>query len=143
MNRDKAKKLPKAEKETIVNRITKSLEVHQEISFAYIHGSFLQEGHFKDIDVAVYLKNTPESPLQYELQLEAELMKSLGKFTIDVRVLNASPLSFRYHVIKRGRILMARDDDIRADFQENTIKRYLDFAPFRKMYLKEVLGLGI
>lgn len=143
MNREKAKKLPKAEKETIVNRITKSLEVHQEISFAYIHGSFLQESNFRDIDVAVYLKNTPESPLQYELQLEAELMKSLGKFTIDVRVLNASPLSFCYHVIKGGRILMARDDDIRADFQENTIKRYLDFAPFRKMYLKEVLGLGI
>jgi len=70
-------------------------------------------------------------------------MKSLGESAIDVRVLNASPLSFLYHVIKGGRILMARDDDIRADFQENTIKHYLDFAPFRKMYLKEVLGLGI
>lgn len=143
MNRDKAKKLPITEKEIIINRITKFLEVHQEISFAYIHGSFLQEGHFKDIDVAVYLKNIPESFLQYELELEAELMKSLGESAIDVRVLNASPLSFRYHVIKGGRILMARDDDIRADFQENTIKHYLDFAPFRKMYLKEVLGLGI
>lgn len=102
MNRDKAKKLPIIEKETIVNRITKFLEVHKEISFAYIHGSFLQEGHFKDIDVAVYLKNIPESFLQYELELEAELMKSLGEFAIDVRVLNASPLSFRYHVIKGG-----------------------------------------
>jgi hypothetical protein len=143
MNRTSAKKLTKTKKEMIINKITQLLEVHQEISFAYVHGSFLQEGDFNDIDVAVYLKEAIESPLQYELQTEAELMKSLGMFVADVRVLNFSPLSFRYHVIKEGRLLMVRDDDIRADFQENTIKHYLDFAPFRKMYLKEVLGLGV
>jgi hypothetical protein len=143
MNRTKAKKLTTTKKEMIINKITQLLEVHHEISFAYVHGSFLQEGDFNDIDVAVYLKGTTESPLQYELQMEAELMTSLGMFVVDVRVLNFSPLSFRYHVIKEGRVLMVRDDGVRADFQENTIKHYFDFAPFRKMYLKEVLGLGI
>lgn len=127
----------------IVNSITKHLKVRREISFAYIHGSFLQEGYFKDIDIAVYLNDVPESYLQYELQLESELIQLLAAFEIDVRVLNSAPLSFRYHVIKEGQLLMARDDDIRADFQENTVTHYLDFAPFRKMYIREVLGLGI
>ena len=143
MNRTKVGKLTKTEKEVILSRITQLFEIQHEILFAYFHGSFLQEGNFNDIDIAVYLKETPESPLQYELEMEAALMSSLGMFIIDVRVLNGSPLSFRYHVIKDGRLLMVRDDDVRAEFQENTIKHYLDFAPFRKMYLREVLGLGI
>lgn len=143
MNKNKIRKLTKTEKEVIVNSITKHLEVRREISFAYIHGSFLQEGYFKDIDIAVYLNDVPESYLQYELQLESELIQLLAAFEIDVRVLNSAPLSFRYHVIKEGQLLMARDDDIRADFQENTVTHYLDFAPFRKMYIREVLGLGI
>jgi len=143
MNKNKIRKLTKTEKEVIVNSITKHLKVRREISFAYIHGSFLQEGYFKDIDIAVYLNDVPESYLQYELQLESELIQLLAAFEIDVRVLNSAPLSFRYHVIKEGQLLMARDDDIRADFQENTVTHYLDFAPFRKMYIREVLGLGI
>jgi len=65
------------------------------------------------------------------------------RYIVDVRVLNMSPLSFKYNVIKNGIVLISRNDDERADFQEVTIASYFDFAPYRKMYLKETLGLGI
>lgn len=58
-------------------------------------------------------------------------------YPIDVRALNGSPLSFRYHVIKEGMLLMVKDDDLRSDFQEATLSGYFDFAPYRTIYLKE------
>ncbi|OGW73018.1 MAG: hypothetical protein A3J72_08415, partial [Nitrospirae bacterium RIFCSPHIGHO2_02_FULL_40_19] len=124
------------------NSIRIALEKRPEIVFAYIHGSFAKGEDFKDIDVAVYLKDVPPSPLQYELTLEAEQMASIVRYPVDVRILNTSPLSFKYNVIKEGVLLLVRDDDLRADFQEATLAGYFDFAPYRKMYLKETLGLG-
>lgn len=135
-------RLVKEEKESIVHRLRMAVEFHQEISFAYLHGSF-GEGAFRDIDVAVYLRETPSvSVLQYELKLESELMKTLGKYSVDIRVLNEAPLSFRFQVIRQGVLLFARDEDERAEFQERTLLDYFDFLPYRNDYLKETLGLG-
>ena len=43
---------------------------HEEISFAYLHGSFIKGDAFQDIDVAVYLGRMPASVLEYELHWE-------------------------------------------------------------------------
>lgn len=128
-------------KKAIEEKIRKALKKYAEISFAYLHGSFINEDGFKDIDVAVYIKELPQSILDYELQLETALMKVIEKYIVDVRVLNTSPLSFRYNVIKSGILLVATNDDERADFQEATLSRYFDFAPYRNLYLRETLGV--
>lgn len=135
--------LSDAEKSSVVTAVKKTLERHAEISFAYVHGSFAKDSGFRDIDVAVYLSDPPESALQYELALETECMAAVGKYPVDVRVLNNAPLSFRYHVIKDGITLLARNDDDRTAFQEATLAHYFDFAPFRALYLKETLGVGV
>jgi uncharacterized protein len=129
-------------KETIVEIVKQELEKHDEIVFAYLHGSFAEKDTFHDIDIAVFLKELPESKLGYELELETKLIQVIGRI-VDVRILNNSPLSFRYHVIKKGIPLLIRDDNERVEFQELTLSRYFDFAFFRAMYLKETLGLGI
>jgi predicted nucleotidyltransferase len=83
----------------------------------------------------------PEAKLEYELQLEAKLIRAIGGI-VDIRILNGAPLSFRYHVIKKGIPLIIRDENERVEFQEVTLSRYFDFAFFRAMYLKETLGFG-
>jgi hypothetical protein len=93
--------------------------------------------------VAVYLERMPASVLEYELQMETELIMAVGRHIIDVRVLNTAPLSFKYNVIKDGIILLVKNDDKRADFQETTISAYLDFLPYRNIYLEESLGVKI
>ena len=37
-------------------------------------------------------------------------MKALGKYIVDVRILNGAPLSFKYNVIKDGMMLLSKDD---------------------------------
>ena len=130
-------------KEVIIARIRDCLGKLSDLEFAYVHGSFIMEDQFRDIDVAVYLKTTPSSPLQAELDLETELDGIVDKYPVDVRILNVAPLSFRYHVIRYGKPVAVVDDDARCDFVELTLSHYFDFAPYRRMYLKEALGRGV
>ena len=110
--------------------------------FSYVHGSFL-ERVFKDIDVAIFVdERRIPSFLRYELQMESLLNKAVGKFTFDVRILNGAPLSFRYEVIKNGKLIITKDEESRIDFETSTFSNYFDFAPFRDSYLKEVLRIG-
>ena len=130
-------------KKAVKEAIRAVFKKHEEILFAYLHGSFVKKDAFRDIDVAIYLERMPASVLEYELQMETDLMKALRKYIVDVRVLNGAPLSFKYNVIKDGIVLLSKDDDKRADFEEKTIVLYLDFLPYRKLYLRETLGVEV
>lgn len=126
-----------------MERLRYSLEKRPNLLFAYVYGSFVMADKFRDIDIAVYLKQIPSTPLHVELELETELGNIIKNYLVDVRILNNAPLSFRYNVIKSGKPIVVVDDDARTDFEEATLSNYFDFSPFRKMYLKETLGHGI
>jgi hypothetical protein len=143
MRKEKATVLSKEEKLKIEETLRNALKKHSEISFAYLHGSFVKEAGFKDIDVAVYVTEIPLSLLQYELSLETEIMEQIGKYIVDVRILNSSPLSFRFNVIKDATLLFVRNDVERVEFLESTIRDYHDFAYHRALYIKETLGPGV
>lgn len=132
-----------SEKEKTVETIKNALVNSSEIIFAYVHGSFTGKKEFRDIDIALYLKeeDLKDRIINYEIDLEIKLEETL-KYPVDVRVLNHAPLSFQYQVIKSGTLLFEKDGDRRVDFQTKTLDYYFDFAPFRKQYLKEVLGFG-
>ena len=142
MMEDKYFKITFEQKEDILRRIENFLEKNPDVLFAYIHGSFVVQEQYHDIDVAIYLKLIPEELLKMELDLETQLYK-LIQYPVDVRILNNAPLSFRYNVIKNGRRLAIINDDARCDFEEMTVSNYFDFAPYRKMYLKETLSSGV
>jgi len=140
----KNKKILSAQdKKNVSAAITCKLEEYPEILFAYLHGSFLTNEAFSDIDLAVYLREVPASALEYELNMEIILEKAVKGFPIDVRLLNGAPLSFQFSVVKGGMPILGRNQIERADFQERTIKNYFDFAPFRKRYLQEVFRIAI
>lgn len=128
------------EKTKIIGDLEGYFKIRPDVLFAYVHGSFVQEARFKDIDVAVFLDGLPASPLQVELEFEADLSRIISRYPVDVRVLNAAPLSFRYHVIRHGMAIAVKDEDARSDFVEATLTHYFDFAPFRRGYLKEIFS---
>jgi len=135
--------ISESDKKIIMERLRYSLEKRPNLLFAYVYGSFVMADKFRDIDIAVYLKQIPSTPLHVELELETELGNIIKNYLVDVRILNNAPLSFRYNVIKSGKPIVVVDDDARTDFEEATLSNYFDFSPFRKMYLKETLGHGI
>jgi len=126
------------EKQSLIERLSSSLRSRDNILFAYVFGSFARDEKFADIDIGVYLRK-PDlvDPLDLELELETAL-QSLIRFPVDLRVLNFAPLSFVYNVIKESILAVDKDPDLRADFEGRIFKKYLDFVPYRKRYLKEV-----
>ena len=139
----KKHKISDSEKEKILGKIIDNLKDENSIIFAYLHGSFL-EGSFRDIDLAIYVQTTlnKKEALKLELKLERELEEKI-KLPMDVRILNYSPLSFRYNVIKDGNLILSRNENLRSDFESLSIREYLDFNFFRKRYMREVLGLEV
>lgn len=133
-------------KNTLLNNLASTLQENRAITFAYIHGSFLSEGTFRDIDIAIYLDEQaiPDKAghTRHEIALEMELEK-IFNYPFDIRIVNNAPLSFRYNVIKSGRLLFSIDEDLSASFAARTMSDYVDFLPYRKRYLKEVLNLEI
>ena len=131
------------QKEKAVEAIKNILYGLPEILFAYIHGSFTCGKEFRDIDIALYLREEVlrDRIIDYEIEIEIKVEDAL-KYPVDVRVLNCAPLSFQYRVIKGGILLFERDGESRVDFQAKTLDFYFDFAPFRKRYMKEMIGFG-
>ncbi|MEW6527746.1 MAG: nucleotidyltransferase domain-containing protein [Spirochaetota bacterium] len=131
------------QKQKIYNVLRNELQYNSNVLFAYVHGTFLCNCPFNDIDVAIYVETIPDSVLQYELQMEYILMEAIGLYQVDVRILNKAPLVFKYGVIKNGMLLLSKDEEKRNCFKEETIRDYLDFLPYIKRYRKEVLCVTI
>jgi len=95
--------------------------------------------HFRDIDVAVYVDESVNDYLRYELKLATELEMKLGR-EVDVRVLNDAPPAFKYRVVSRCRVLLSRNEEKRFRFVENAVWEYLDFEPLERRARREILA---
>jgi len=122
-----------------VRKLKSLLAPHDEIVFAYLHGSFLLKAAFRDVDIAVFLAPgaaRPSDDVEYEIALSLRLEKALG-LPVDVKILNRAPLSFRYHA-SRGILLLSRDESTREDFLRRTWSEYFDFARQARIYQEEL-----
>ena len=53
---------------------------------------------------------------------------------VDLRVLNDTPLEFRYNVIHDGIVIYSRDDKQRLEFESRALMEYFDFKPMIYQY---------
>lgn len=135
--------LKEQDKNPIIQSIKKPLSEHKNIIFAYLLGSFIEENHFRDIDVAVFLN--PDSFPKYNFIFEADLAENLmsnlsERYPIDVRTLNSSSLGFKYQAIQ-GRLIMDNDPEARCQVIEYILSRYLDLKPILKHHTRELFDL--
>lgn len=127
------------QKRTLLKVIKEYLTQHHSIKFAYIHGSFMEDLPFHDIDIAVYFDDSLslEEQLDLALVLSAELSHKLH-LPVDVHALNKAAVAFSYEVTK-GIVIISKDEEARLTFLEDTWKRYFDFEPFLKESLLDML----
>ena len=106
-----------------------------DLVFAYVHGSFLTDQPFHDIDVAVLLGREVRAATSGILELSERLSRAVG-YPVDSRALNDAPLSFQFRALQ-GTLLMVRDDETLANFMERVGRRYLDIAPLLRRATRE------
>jgi predicted nucleotidyltransferase len=132
----------KQRKDEISETITSLLEPHREICTVYLHGSFLTNDLFADLDLGLLLEHPPENLLGYEFEIEITIERQVN-FPVDVRVLNNAPVSYIQNVIRNGKVILDKKPDKRSDFESYSLRKYFDFAPFRTRYLAEVIDAPI
>lgn len=123
-------------KKEIYQRLRQLLEARSEISFAYLHGSFIGDVAYHDVDVALYLEPPAADPFDYQMALSVELTRAL-RLPVDVQVLNDAPLGFQHSVLQ-GELLFARDEAQFTDFIEHVGWEYMQFSHHLRDYLEAV-----
>jgi len=123
----------------MVDRLSTALQLRPEIVFAYLHGSFVDGGRYRDIDIAVYLD--PDKAVfldEFDFAFEAavDLSKQLRR-EVDVQVLNGSSTGFQNSVYRTGRLLFSRDERLRLDILERNSLEAMDFHELSLEYLRE------
>lgn len=119
-----------------VNRIfPEVLGRFEQVEFAYLFGSFVQETEFKDIDVAICASSLPASPLarfKLAMKIGRALERQLHpRFEVDVRLMNEAPPWFQAEVLRTGKLLFARTEAWRVAYEAALLSRHLDYQPLR------------
>lgn len=134
-------RLPAAEKNLVVRELQEALHQRPEVLFALLHGSFIAEGPFRDIDLAVYVHSSAAKGVSFR-DYESDLAVAFTlkvHMSVDVRVLNDAPVACRYHALK-GLVLLVRDTEFLDAFRARTWDEYFDFASFARRSLREAIG---
>ena len=128
------------QKDQIVSTIAAILMKTEDIHFSYIFGSFLDgDIAFHDIDLGVFCAgNNRLQMFEATINLATILSRKTG-YPVDVRVLNNAPVSFVYNVLK-GKLIYEKNEDIRCQVMENTVRSYLDMKPILYLATKEAFS---
>jgi hypothetical protein len=134
--------LPPKDKDALCEHMSQILLRRPEIVYAYVHGSFVTEDYFRDLDVAVWLNDQfwPEHSFAYEDEVAQEIVGEIHtEFPVDVRILNKTSIPFQYKVFQ-GTLLVDKDPESRVQWIEYIVGRYLDLKPILMHALREVLA---
>ena len=127
------------EKEGLIRKISEIIGSKGHILFAYVFGSFSTGERFRDIDVGIYVSDAARfATIDAELALETELEEAC-RVPVDVRIMNRAPVTFAYHILKSGRLLVDKDPSRRCDYEGLTYKEYFDVRHLRREYLREIV----
>lgn len=110
--------------------VKKFLQKQQFIELAYLFGSFAQQknGKLSDIDLAIFLDETlhKKDIFNIKLRLISDLEEILKTDRLDLVIMNLSPISLNFEIIKANYPLFIRDKDFQVDIEQYIMSRYLD-----------------
>lgn len=108
----------------------------------YLFGSEAKgtSGKLSDIDIAVLFNNKTDKSGRFDMRLRisSELSSIMNK-TVEVVVLNDSPIQLSYEVIKHGNLILCNDRSAQIDFETETLSKYLDRRYYDKRHAELVL----
>lgn len=125
-------------KEVVMKKIKTLINARDEILFAYLFGSFIEQESYHDIDLAIYSNETHPrvANLFYDVELSREIEKIL-QIPVDIVILNHAPDRMVYRASK-GVLIKDANEWLRIDFLLRCWKKYLDFQEVIKKYRWEL-----
>ena len=128
------------QKQLVKAQIQDVLVSREEVLFAYLHGSFLLDVPFEDIDIAVYLREDVVNDgewLKTAFRLADSIERQVG-LPVDVQILNTAPRGMQF-TASAGDLLLSRDEEFRCNYLERLWLEVMDFDCHARRMLKEAL----
>ncbi len=121
------------------------------VSLAYLFGSAASDRMtpLSDVDIALVTETIllPRERLRLELAVADALAQHCEIGDADVRVINEAPLMLRGQIVTEGRLLFARDEALRVEFETRTRAEYFDFLPaaerLREAFFADIRQRGL
>ena len=109
------------------------------LAAAYLFGSYgtADQTPLSDVDLALVFVPGEAPGGEREIELVGLVTGALAEDDVSVVVLNRAPCAFQHRVLATGRCVLLRDRVASADFTEQVIDRYCDFAIDRRRFLDE------
>ena len=131
--------LNQSTRQSIFDCLAGELARTPEIVFAYVYGSVLDSELVHDVDVGLYLDGSHLPRRSEILGTLSHRLSAAIELPVDVRLLNAAPVSFLFHVFQ-GHLLLSRDEELLTNLLEDVPRRYLDIAPLLRQATKEAFS---
>jgi hypothetical protein len=113
------------------------------VSAAWVFGS-VARGTARpdsDLDLAVLL-DRPQGPADpsFLFRLSAELERFSPSGRVDVLVLGRQGSVLRHRILSEGQLVKDADPDARMEFEESTIREYLDWKPTHDIAMRSTFA---
>ncbi len=130
--------MKKLKPEEIINVAIDYLAARDDITFAYLFGSYAKkkQTHLSDIDIAVYMKEG-NHVFDNKLEILRDLSKILKLDDIDLVILNKAPISLLTKILKNKAILIDKDPPVRHAFESLNMRMGFDFSFLENRILEQ------
>ncbi|HIH98011.1 MAG TPA: nucleotidyltransferase domain-containing protein [Thermoplasmata archaeon] len=118
------------------NDFLKKIKKDEEVLAVLLFGSYVKGGRSSDIDVCIVLM-----PEGYEnLSLSEKRLKylSLVSNKIDIQIFQQLPLYVKINILKDGKEIFCRNEDLFYGLAFQTIKDFESFKKYYYGYLEEI-----
>lgn len=126
----------------MVKKLEKSLSLQSDIVLVFLFGSFVRGDitpfitPFSDLDIAIFFTGTIDF---YRINdLREDISEMLG-VEVDIVVLNNASPVIKMQVLKKGILLINKDQRAYNEFFVNTVKEYDDLKRTRKEIEEKIL----
>lgn len=120
----------------ILKKIKEKAEKDEDVLALIIFGSFARNEEYSDVDVCVVLKPGKYTPLFLSRK---RLEYSTSFPGLDIQIYQQLPLYIRIRILKEGKILLNKDEDLMYDLAFSTIRDFEYYKPIYRSYLESVL----
>jgi len=97
-----------------------------------------EEGPRSDVDVCLVLTDAAAD----NLAASRKRLDYMAASDLDVRVFQRVPLYIRHRILKEGRLLFSRDEDLVYELAVRTAREFERFKPIYREYLEQVARAG-
>lgn len=109
----------------IIHSIINVLKRDPRIVFAYLYGSAIHEGQYRDIDIGVYISDKEDIlSVLSDIKITLSLETGIPPDQFDIQIINNADNLLYLEQVLNGRLLVDKDPDLRGDFIEYFSMRY-------------------